>query len=558
MASRFWNSLPFTAARTSAKSKKAEALLNDTSTVSKLVKIAGLAVGMGTSTYTNSRATFEMPPYDFPRIIKAIDTDSFLKQGFNKYKELLWKEGWEIIGENTDAVDYLKMRIDLMELVMRRPFQELLTDLGDQLVKFSNAFVVKARGDIAHLSSVPIQPLGNNLPIAGYYLLSAETVEIMRDMHNTVLQYRQRLDATSGYVSSPNSQLPTWDADEIIHFYHDRKPGRAFGTPFVVAGIDDVVAFRQIEEDVQNLIHRELFPLYKYKVGTEDHPTEPGEIEAAAVELANLRTEGGLILPDRHDVDVIGAANTALDASFYLTHFRQRVTIMLGLAEHHLGISGQKGGNRSVTDRLDIALYDKVKHYQRYMADMIRLLIFNELLYEGGFDPLNNPHDRCGFRFREIDVETQIKRENHTIQKWVNNIIDQEEVRIELGEDAEVDESALFLALQARMTPNSGTTIKSGANGTTTAVSVDSTPAAALPAGNGPSDKKAPAKAGMSNVPNAAKGVGNKSRPQNQHGTRTGPIVRHSDDEFDWLIEAVDLIDGDDIIEAEVISDLEE
>jgi hypothetical protein len=94
--------------------------------------------------------------------------------------------------------------------------------------------------------------------------------------------------------------------------------------------MDDIVALRQIEEDIQNLIHRELFPLYKYKVGTDDQPAEPDEIEAAANELANLRTEGGLVLPNRHDVEVVGADGNALDANPYLTHFKERVAIGLG------------------------------------------------------------------------------------------------------------------------------------------------------------------------------------------------------------------------------------
>lgn len=33
---------------------------------------------------------------------------------------------------------------------------------------------------------------------------------------------------------------------------------------------DDVIKLRLLEEDIQNLIHRELFPLYKYKTKEED------------------------------------------------------------------------------------------------------------------------------------------------------------------------------------------------------------------------------------------------------------------------------------------------
>ena len=57
-----------------------------------------------------------------------------------------------------------------------------------------------------------------------------------------------------------------------------------------------------MEEDIQNLVHRELFPLYKYRIGTPEQPAEPDEINRAAAEIENMRAEGGLILPHRHDM----------------------------------------------------------------------------------------------------------------------------------------------------------------------------------------------------------------------------------------------------------------
>ena len=220
---------------------------------------------------------------------------------------------------------------------------------------------------------------------------------------------------------------PVWTAEKVIHLHFDRKTGRAFGTPFLINVLDDVIALRQIEEDIQNLVHRELFPLYKYKIGTAEQPAEPEEITQAAIEIENLRAEGGLILPFRHDVEVIGSQGSALDASQYLNHFKERVAIGLGVAPHHLGMS-MNGGNRSVTERLDVALYDRIKQMQKLFSEMVRLNIFNELLFEGGFDPISNPmesgdSDRCYFKFKEIDVDTQVKKENHVIQKYVSNLI---------------------------------------------------------------------------------------------------------------------------------------
>ena len=114
------------------------------------MKVASLALGYHGSVYWyNTRATFEPSPYDFDRIMQAVDTDSYIRQAMNKYKELFWKENWQIVGENPEAVAYLYQRIDFLEMTMKRPFLDFLIEVSDQLFKFANVFIVKARGDIS-------------------------------------------------------------------------------------------------------------------------------------------------------------------------------------------------------------------------------------------------------------------------------------------------------------------------------------------------------------------------------------------------------------------------
>jgi hypothetical protein len=325
----------------------------------------------------------------------------------------------------------------------------------------------------------------------------------------------------------PTDKDPVWDAEKVIHLHFDKKTGRAFGTPFISAALDDIIALRQLEEDIQNLVHRELFPLYKYKIGTADQPAEPEEIERASSEIESMRAEGGLILPYRHDVEVIGANNASLNAEGYLNHFKERVAIGLGVAPHHLGMS-MNGGNRAMTDRLDTALYDKVKQYQKQMSEMIRLHFFNELLFEGGFDPIVNPmetglSDRCYFKFNEIDVDTQVKKETHIIQKYTNSTITLPEARIQLGMDPEYDRDELFAGIQADIQMEIA---KNQAE-----VVADNAPPVTAGAQN--SDKQKPAPKGQKNLPSKRKGAGNVIRPANQQGRRTSPNIRRSD--LSWL-----------------------
>lgn len=495
--------------------------------INRVMKVAALALGFqGSTYYYNTRATFEPSPYDFDRIMQAADTDSYVKQALNKYRELFWKEGWKIVGENPEAVSYLYQRIDYMEMAMKRPFLDFLTETSDQLFKFANAFIVKARGDISDFFPIPLNPINAGQPLVGYYLVPTEQVRILRDKFNRPKSYQQ---STDPLTYSPTERDPVWTADRVIHMHIDKKTGRAFGTPFLSAVLDDVVALRQMEEDIQNLVHRELFPLYKYKIGTPEQPAEPDEITSAAIEIENMRAEGGLVIPHRHDIDVVNSGNAGLNASSYLDHFKERVAVGLGMSPHHLGMV-MNGGNRSVTDRLDTALYDKVKQYQKMFAEMVRVHIFNELLLEGGFDPVTNPtessiSDRCYFKFNEIDVDTQVKKETHIIQKYANSVITLTETRTELGIDPDCDYEDLYPAIQGKVQVDIMAGQAAAKN-----ISPESTDKMN-------SDKQEPAPKGQVNLPNSKKGVGNTIRPANQYDRRTSPNIRRSDSELLQLVE---------------------
>lgn len=531
--------------------KKAQVItVDDKKALARAFKISALALGYeGLPSTLSQRANFEDSPYDFGRIIQAIDTDSYAKSAYAKFRELFWKEGWSLVGENQEAIDYIYQRVDYMEVSMGRPFQDFLNDVVDQLVRHHNVFVAKSRSDQIDDSFPDSLDAQDSLkgPVIGYYIIPTEQVQILRDKYNRPKYYRQRITSNMGVLgglsaSNTRTIAPTWKASEVIHLYRDKKPGRAFGTPFLTSGLDDILALRQVEEDFQNLIHRELFPLYKYIIGTEDHPAEPDEIEKAVLELESLRTEGGLVLPYRHDIDIIGSEGKTLEISPFLAHMKERVAVGLGVFPHHLGMV-DFAGNKDLTDRLDIALYDRVKEYQRYFADCFRMFVLDELLREGGFDPMPNPklqseQDRVTIKFAEIDVDTQVKREAHALQKTTANLTTVGEGRQEIGMHPDMNDHETMAAMQQRLTPTVQTIPgeKTATGGTKPAKVIDTTPSAA----------QNPSTGGKPNMPNLKKGSANVVRPRNQHGARTSPNIRHSDD--GWLSEMVELI-GEDFTE---------
>ena len=247
-----------------------------------------------------------------------------------------------------------------------------------------------------------------------------------------------------------------------------------------------------------------------------------------------------MILPFRHNVDVIGANGASLDASSYIDHFKERVAIGLGVAPHHLGMS-MAGGNRSMSERLDTALYDKIKQFQKQFAEMVRVHILNELLFEGGFDPLVNPYessvsDRCFFKFNEIDVDTQVKKETHIIQKYVSSLITLTEARTQLNIDPEVELGELYNSIQGKVQidiAKAQSEIQSKAQAKLAKVNQDQQPVDVAKDG----DKQQSAPKGQTNPTSSRRGAGNVMRPQNQSGRRTSPNIKRSDNAWLGLVE---------------------
>lgn len=488
------------------------------------------------------RQQFEEPEYDFKRISKAIDTDSYAKQAFYKYNDLFWKEGWEITGENSEAVGYIWSRIDALERMMGQSFGDFLSEVSDQLVKYSNVFVAIARTDIR--SMLPRQYRSNisdeqaqNM-IAGFYIIPTETVNIKRDKFNRPTAYAQVLKDSLQTTKDDKSQI-VWRAEDVIHLYLDRKPGKAFGTPFFESVMDDIVSLRQIEEDILNLGHRELFPMYLYKVGTPEYPSKEGEIDEAVNAIENLKEDGGLVAPFHHNIEVIGAGGVSLDFANYLAHFKERVAIGLGVSPHHLGMM-EGTSNRSVTERLDLALYDKIKNLQTYFENSLRINVFNPLLEEGGFSPsgaasTSNTSDVCYFEFNEIDIDTEVKKINHYIDMFMKNAITWEELRTKIKMDLQVDSDNLFMIMQAKiqahLTAQTQAVAAASSTGTTT-----SKP-----------DAVKPATKGQVNLPNIGKGPANKNRPANQHGRNQSPGIKNQMDRAEIFAEKIkELIEEND------------
>ena len=464
---------------------------------------------------SDARERFKRPEYNLWEIKEASEADSYIKISFSKYSHLIYKAGATLKGEDS-RVAYLEKRFRIMSFATQKPIEILFQEIADDLIKYSNAFVIKKRID--SVPGMKLNPVLADKIVGGYFRVDPASVKIKRDKNGNVLKYEQ------GYGDNKKEFFPR----DVVHFYIDKDANNAFGTPRIIAALEDVKLLRKIEGNITALIYRFSMPLYQWIVGLPQpgmQGTDP-EIAKAQREVENSTLDGIVITNERTTIKSIGAEGTALNAEGYLKYFEARVFSALGVSASQMG----RGGSKQDADSMEAQVHDTVKYIQRIMSIFIREFILSELLLEGGYNPIINEEDIVNYEFEEISLETKVKKENHEMLKYQSNLTTINESRRKMGMKDDVDdESKLYknyietnarlkeidrtaehqmeLAKQNAKNSESNSTTKSGSSST----------------GN-----KSP-RSSKSSSPN--KSVSSNNRPQNQHGTTSVKIKESFDEE---------------------------
>lgn len=391
----------------------------------------------------NNETDFEDPDFSLEDIQSGYNTDSYIRQGVDKYVDQIFKEGYSFYGTDTNAVEYLKLRLAYIAEATNTPTNQLLIDIAEDVVKYGNAMVVKARSNDPNAlpQGVNVTGLYGKDPVVGYFCANPVTTKCKRDDYGTVTEWQQKTDKGE----------TTFKPEDVVHFYYKREKGNAYGTSFLIPVLDDVRALRQAEENVLKMMYRNIYPFYHIAVGTEDATGTSKEVDALKEALDGMDVEGGLVTTERVKIQPI-ASDKVIDAEPYLKYMEARVFSGMGIPEIMFGRGNT--ANRSTGDNMTSEMADRIRAMSRVIEMFFNTFIIKELLMEGGYDPVLNPDQSVEFRFNDNDVDVMIKKEVHAIYKYEHNAITEDEMRNELGKDPipDSDREKMFVELITRET----------------------------------------------------------------------------------------------------------
>jgi len=367
---------------------------------------------------------FRPPLHDYGEIARAVDTESFLARSIQKHREYILKEGWKVTGSNPETLDYVRQRLFLLGLSTGITPSEWIRELVTNLVTYSTALIVFKRDKTKSIGR-SIRLHGKKLePIAGVFPMDSVSVKVKQNLSGRPIQWRQEIDG----------KTRTFHADDVMHITIDRKSGFVFGTPYSVTVLDDIRALRRLEELVEMVAHKHLFPLFHVKIGTENAPAQDietpagtlvSEVDVARNQIEDMPCEGGLVTSERYDIELLGAEGKVLDLTPYIEHFKERV--MSGLRLSPLDLGQADSGNKATAQVVNRNLVDAVKDFQRVISDQVTFQLLDTLLLEGGFDLTEE--NRVVFTFPSVDREEERAQQAHALTLFQTNAITSEELR---------------------------------------------------------------------------------------------------------------------------------
>lgn len=477
------------------------------------------------------------PEFDLEECAAVYDAEPYVSAAVRRQLNIWYKQEFKFTATEAKLADYLNQRFMDMSFVTGIPTEKLFKMITRDLLKYSNAFVIKYR-DKADSGIAKFKP-GRPMPVAGYFPVSALNMFPRFENGKLISWVRYLDDGTLAAELNPK---------DVIHFTFESEPDFLFGKPRMLGAIEDIAALRRIEENIEVLLQKYLFPLFQLTIGTENAPAQyladgTSEIDIGRLMFEEMQQEGMLIGTERHKLEAIGAKGQALDGIKYLAHFKSRVFTALGVSPLDMGEGDT--ANRSTADNISQNLKERVLDDQSEFACQVKQFMVTELLLEHPEDiSVVRNLGKVKLHFPEVDVDNKIKKENHAINLYNNNVIDEDEVRAEIGKlPITTDEQrskmrhalidiplAIISAVDEPFTKEAKSAVKartSADQAGTAGPATKSNQPAKPKSGSGSKGGGRPAGSKKKGTP-ASRTAQAATTPTNQHGTNPGPTKAKS------------------------------
>ena len=380
--------------------------------------------------------------YDLVSVFKLLKHEAYFLKATQKKHGLLTKSGLSIHSDDDNKKKYINDRFKLMQLETGYSVDTIIKQLAFYLIAASNAFIIKTRSTDSKYGKSYKKNGKDIAPISGLFTVHPVTMKPkFKYIKDPAQKTGVRLILDKWVHTNRRGIQREFDTDDVEHFTLFREDGMLFGLPEIIPVIDDIRTLRKIEEDIQLLIHRDLFPIIHYSIENPsviDHQSGLTELDRAQHDMKNIVQDGGIATDARHEMKFVGSDGKGIDVNPFLKYFQQRVFSGLGVSEVDLGIGSST--TNGTADTLSAQIIDSVKFIQQEIAQQFKDKILDEIMLQSSYDDIFDEENAVKLLFQEIDLEWKIRSENHEADLYQKGVKTIHETRNKMGHKTISDE----------------------------------------------------------------------------------------------------------------------
>ena len=183
---------------------------------------------------------------------------------------------------------------------------------------------------------------------------------IQYDDKGRVSGYTQIVEITLGNIK----EIPI-DPERMLTLTLFPIPGEVYGASILERAWDDIQRDCDITESCAKAIHRHGTPKQQWKIGSEENPASPGDLDDVTHEIETIKANTDFVT--KHDTEIVMLDTTGIsNVDTYSNVSLQRVACALGVPEEILGL-GRGSTEATATVRMQ-AFLDKVGTIQKIVA----------------------------------------------------------------------------------------------------------------------------------------------------------------------------------------------
>lgn len=365
-------------------------------------------------------------------LYKAYRGNDLFRSAITKTQNLQLRQNFSIVSADNGIQKYLNKRLFEISIASNKSIKSIVYQLSKDFVLYGNAFLYLHR-DKSNSSGKKYKYFGKTLePISAIFVVPPRFVSISEDEKTYSIspaffetyQFINVYDDEDEVVVGRGEKVVK--KENIIHLKYE-DDGKVFSDSYYLQALTPLIILTTLEDVVEQMIRERQFFVTVYTVGTKDNPPDEMTFERIKSSLEWNPEEGVLIIPGHHSIEIKNMS-TLKDIQTYIEYFKTKFLNAVQIASVGLGESGSQ--NRATAETSNSITYDLVNDFQQTFAEQFSFSFLTQLILDRGMSLDKIDIEKMPqIYFGEPDTNLKIKKENHEVFKFVNNVITEKEVR---------------------------------------------------------------------------------------------------------------------------------